>query len=51
MGKKPTETDYENLLRPKTIHHDIYVIGSQESVESIVNSMFKPSKKLVIDTC
>jgi hypothetical protein len=44
MGKKPTEADFENLLRPKTIHHDVFVIGSQESLESIVNSMFKPSK-------
>jgi hypothetical protein len=27
------------------------VIGSQESVETIVNSMFKPSKQLIMDLC
>lgn len=51
MGRKPTAEDYANLLHPNEIHHDIYVIGSQESVETIVNSMFKPSKQLIVDNC
>jgi hypothetical protein len=27
------------------VDHDLYVIGSQESVKSIVKSMFSPSKE------
>lgn len=50
MGRKPSVQDYVNLLRPD-IDHDIYVIGSQESVETIVGSMFSPSKQLIIDNC
>ncbi len=38
------------MLHADTIHHDIYVIGSQEAVESIGNSMFNPSKQLIIDS-
>ena len=29
----------------KEIHHDIYVIGSQEALSSIMGSMFSPSKE------
>jgi len=29
----------------------MYVIGSQESVETIFNSMLKPSKQLIVDLC
>lgn len=50
MGKKPTVEDFNELLQP-TIHHDLIVVGSQESVESILNSMFKPSKQLIVDLC
>jgi hypothetical protein len=50
MGRKPSVQDYVTLLRPD-IDHDIYVIGSQESVETIVGSMFAPSKQLIIDNC
>lgn len=51
QGRKPTLKDYKELLCPHGIHHDLYVIGSQESVETIVNSMFKPSKQLIMDLC
>ena len=33
-----------NLLHPDVIHHDMYVVGSQEALTGIVSSMFKPSK-------
>jgi hypothetical protein len=51
MGLKPTELDYITLLNPAGAHHDIYAIGSQESVETIFNSMLKPSKQLIVDLC
>jgi hypothetical protein len=36
-----------NLLHPDVIHHDIYVIGTQEALGGIVGSMFSPSKELM----
>ena len=33
------------MLHPDKAHHDIYVIGSQESLASITGSIFTPSKE------
>ncbi len=38
-------------MNPAEVYHDIYVIGSQESVETIFNSMLKPSKQLIVNLC
>lgn len=44
-GKIPkTDEDLETLLNTKLIHHDIYVIGSQECMRSIATSVIAPSK-------
>ena len=40
----PKPDDLQKLLRPQDVEHDLYVIGSQESMKSIVGSMFSPSK-------
>ncbi len=28
MGQKPTEQDFQSLLNPAGVYHDLYVIGS-----------------------
>jgi len=28
MGMKPSLSDFDSLLNPKSVHHDIYAIGS-----------------------
>ena len=28
MGRKPSRKEFEDLLKVKEIHHDIYIIGS-----------------------
>lgn len=38
------EVILDELLRKKDIHHDIYVIGTQECMRSIATSVFAPSK-------
>jgi len=53
-GKTPQPVDLANLLHPAQIHHDIYVIGTQEALGSIMGAMFSPSKDLMnqmIQTC
>lgn len=44
-GRKPAKEQMETLLLPKNVHHDIYVIGSQEALSSIMGSVFAPSKE------
>lgn len=48
-GETPDNQDLRNLLHPEDIHHDIYVIGTQEALGGIVGAMFKPSKKAMND--
>ena len=48
-GKTPQGRDVENLLHKQDIHHDIYVVGTQEALGGIVGSMFKPSKQAMND--
>jgi aspartate aminotransferase-like enzyme len=43
-GKVPPK-DIEKLLRVNDIHHDVYIIASQECIRSIAGSMFIPSKE------
>ena len=45
QGKVPTQKEIEDLLFPKDVHHDFYVIGSQEALSSIMGSIFKPNKE------
>ena len=35
------------MLHADSIHHDIFVIGTQEALGGIVGSMFKPSKEVM----
>ena len=44
MGKKPTLEDLVDIFHPSDVHHDLLVIGSQESCAPIAKSMFVPSK-------
>ena len=44
-GKMPSKQDVKLLLRAQDVDHDLYVVGSQESVNSIIKSMFSPSKE------
>lgn len=37
--------DVKLLIRAQDVDHDLYVVGSQESVNSIIKSMFSPSKE------
>lgn len=46
-GKTPDDEDMRNLLHPQDIHHDIYVIGTQEALGGIVGAMFSPSKRVM----
>ena len=46
-GKAPKQADVCNLLQAEDSHHDIYAIGSQEALSSIMGSVFKPSKALM----
>jgi hypothetical protein len=46
-GKKPSESDLQNLLHPEAIHHDLYFVGTQESLKSIGASMLSPSKEVM----
>lgn len=41
MGPK----NLDSLLRNKEIHHDIYIVGTQECMRSIAASMVSPSKE------
>ena len=43
-GKSPNPQEVNDLLFPGDVHHDLYVIGSQEALSSIMGSIFKPSK-------
>lgn len=44
-GKLPkSDDDLEELLRARTIHHDLYIIGTQECMRSIATSVIAPSK-------
>ena len=45
QGKVPSRKEIEDLLFPKDVHHDLYVIGSQEALSSIMGSIFKPNKE------
>lgn len=49
MGRDPILSDLHNLLHPDSIHHDLYFIGSQESLHTIAGSMFAPSKEALND--
>lgn len=51
MGREPSLEDFLSLLHPETIHHDLYVMGSQEACTSIAGSLFKPSKQRIVDLC
>lgn len=51
MGKSPSAGDIENLLHATDIHHDLYIIGSQEACNSIAKSVFLPSKQKIVDLC
>ena len=42
-GKKEPE-NFSDLLRIDDIHHDIYIIGTQECSKSIAKSTLYPSK-------
>lgn len=44
-GRVPSAQDLKNLLHPEAIHHDIFCIGSQESLKTIAGSMLTPSKE------
>ena len=44
-GKTPSPVEIKNLLHPDKVHHDIYVVGSQEALASITGSIFTPSKE------
>jgi phosphatidylinositol-bisphosphatase/inositol-1,4,5-trisphosphate 5-phosphatase len=44
-GLTPRENDLKSLLLPSAVHHDLYFIGSQESLKTIAGSMFAPSKE------
>ena len=47
-GKKPRDEHISSLLQTENVYHDIYIVGTQEALGSIVGSMFKPSKELMI---
>ena len=47
-GKKPSDEHISSLLQTENVYHDIYIVGTQEALGSIVGSMFKPSKELMI---
>ena len=44
-GKAPKQSDISDLIFPKDVHHDLYVVGSQEALSSIMGSIFKPNKE------
>mmetsp|Transcript_19071 Transcript_19071/g.29261 ORF Transcript_19071/g.29261 Transcript_19071/m.29261 type:complete len:100 (+) Transcript_19071:1431-1730(+) len=44
QGKLPTIESLESLFHVSSIHHDIFVIGTQEAVRPIMSSMLLPSK-------
>lgn len=44
-GKRPSPKDIAALLFPQDVHHDLYVVGSQEALSSIMGSIFKPNKE------
>jgi len=44
-GKTPEEKEITKLIHPEQVHHDVYVVGSQEALNSITGSIFSPSKK------
>ena len=46
-SQTPELRDLRNLLHPDVIHHDIFVIGTQEALGGIVGSMFSPSKEVM----
>jgi len=45
QGRAPTVADLNHLLLPEVVHHDIFCVGSQESLKTIAGSMFSPSKE------
>lgn len=45
QGKAPRLEDLKALLHPELVHHDVFCIGSQESLKTIAGSMFAPSKE------
>jgi len=45
QGRSPRLEDLKSLLHPELIHHDLYFVGSQESLKTIAGSMFSPSKE------
>jgi|LakMenE01Jun11ns_1017448.scaffolds.fasta_scaffold7871475_1 hypothetical protein len=51
QGRTPKKSDITGLLNFGNVQHDIYVLGSQEAVAGIFDSMFKPSKQIIIDLC
>lgn len=54
QGRSPSPEDLKSLLHPEAVHHDIFCIGSQESLKTIAGSMFSPSKEALntmIATC
>lgn len=45
-GKLPKdEESIDELLRARQIHHDLYVIATQECMRSIATSVLAPSKE------
>lgn len=44
-GKCPSASDLDRLFFRSRVHHDIYVLGTQEAVRPIAQSMVMPSKE------
>ena len=46
-GKTPEIEQVEGLLHADLMHHDIYIVGTQEALKSINMSMISPSKEVM----
>lgn len=44
LGGEPSMENLESLFQKKTVYHDIYVLGTQEAMRPIAQSMVMPNK-------
>jgi hypothetical protein len=46
QGKCPDRNELDKLFQKDNVNHDLYVLGSQEAVRPITQSMVMPSKEV-----